>query len=72
MYDHNKAQQSKNRVHISWDILYIRYNLDLSDPPNPQPQPHLHPAPNPNPSYTPPHPQSNFVSQCLIVKYWLQ
>ena len=23
MYDHNKAQQSKNRVHISWDILYI-------------------------------------------------
>ena len=24
MYNHNKAQQSKNRVHISWDILYIR------------------------------------------------
>ena len=50
---------------------YIRYNLDLSDPPNPQPQPHLHPAPNsnPNPNYTPPHPQSNFVSQCLLVKY---
>ena len=23
MYNHNKAQQSKNRVHISWDILYI-------------------------------------------------
>ena len=22
MYKHNKAQQSKNRVHISWDILY--------------------------------------------------
>ena len=22
MYYHNKAQQSKNRVHISWDILY--------------------------------------------------
>ena len=22
MYNHNKAQQSKNRVHISWDILY--------------------------------------------------
>ena len=21
MYNHNKAQQSKNRVHISWDIL---------------------------------------------------
>ena len=22
MYNHNKAQQSKNHVHISWDILY--------------------------------------------------
>ena len=22
MYNHNKAQQSKNRVHISWDILH--------------------------------------------------
>ena len=22
MKNHNKAQQSKNRVHISWDILY--------------------------------------------------
>ena len=22
MYNHNKAQQRKNRVHISWDILY--------------------------------------------------
>ena len=22
MYNHNKAQQSKNRVHVSWDILY--------------------------------------------------
>ena len=22
MYNHNKAQQSKNRVHISWVILY--------------------------------------------------
>ena len=22
MHNHNKAQQSKNRVHISWDILY--------------------------------------------------
>ena len=21
MYNHNKAQQSKNRVHISWDLL---------------------------------------------------
>ena len=25
MYNHNKAQQSKNRVHISWDILYRVY-----------------------------------------------
>ena len=23
MNNHNKAQQSKNRVHISWDILYL-------------------------------------------------
>ena len=23
MYNHNKAQQSKNRVHISRDILYF-------------------------------------------------
>ena len=23
VYNHNKAQQSKNRVHISWDILYL-------------------------------------------------
>ena len=23
MYNYNKAQQSKNRVHISWDILYV-------------------------------------------------
>ena len=23
MYNHNKAQQSKKRVHISWDILYV-------------------------------------------------
>ena len=22
MYNHNKAQQSKKRVYISWDILY--------------------------------------------------
>ena len=32
MYNHKKAQQSKNRVHISWDILYLTrgiifYNL---------------------------------------------
>ena len=26
MYNHNKAQQSKNRVHISWDILYASMN----------------------------------------------
>ena len=25
MYNHNKAQQSKNRVHVSWDILYTAY-----------------------------------------------
>ena len=25
MYNHNKAQQSKNRVHIYWVILYIQY-----------------------------------------------
>ena len=24
MYNHNKAQQSKNRVHISWDILSMK------------------------------------------------
>ena len=24
MYNHNKAQQSSYRVHISWDILYLR------------------------------------------------
>ena len=27
MYNHNKAQQSKNSVHISWDILYINAAL---------------------------------------------
>ena len=27
MYNHNKAQQSKNRVHISWDILYIMLKI---------------------------------------------
>ena len=27
MYNHNKAQQSKNRVHISWDILYSARDL---------------------------------------------
>ena len=28
MYNHNKAQQSKNRVHISWDILYVSQTSD--------------------------------------------
>ena len=27
MYNQNKAQQSSNRVHISWDILYIHCGL---------------------------------------------
>ena len=27
MYNHNKAQQSKNRVHISWDIQYMTHEL---------------------------------------------
>ena len=29
MYNHNKAQQSKNRVHISCDILY-NHNIVFS------------------------------------------
>ena len=29
MYNHNKAQQSKNRVHISWDILYLLIFIDI-------------------------------------------
>ena len=32
MYNHNKAQQSKNRVHISWDILFCNswiHNLTI-------------------------------------------
>ena len=29
MYNHNKAQQSKNRVHISWDILYKQLFLTV-------------------------------------------
>ena len=28
MYNHNKAQQSKNHVHISWDILYASQELN--------------------------------------------
>ena len=28
MFNHNKAQQSSNRVHISWDILYVRREED--------------------------------------------
>ena len=31
MYNQNKAQQSKNRVHISWDILYITKYIDDLD-----------------------------------------
>ena len=31
MYNHNKAQQSKNRVHISWDILYTMNTCCLSE-----------------------------------------
>ena len=32
MYNHNKAQQSKNRVHISWDILYVdKPSLELME-----------------------------------------
>ena len=27
MYNHNKAHQSKNRVHISWDILYNLFDV---------------------------------------------
>ena len=29
MYNHNKAQQSKNRVHIPWDILYLFILLNV-------------------------------------------
>ena len=29
MYNHNKAQQSQNRVHISWDILYAALGRDV-------------------------------------------
>ena len=41
MYNHNKAQQSKNRVHISWDILYASIDraivgLDIGLTPNRQ------------------------------------
>ena len=28
MYNHNKAQQSQNREHISWDILYFELFLN--------------------------------------------
>ena len=35
MYNHNKAQQSKNRVHISWDILYMIFNTQYIDDPLP-------------------------------------
>ena len=30
MYNHNKAQQSKNREHISWDILYDNTAHDIT------------------------------------------
>ena len=30
MYNHNKAQQSKNRVHISWDLLYTSGNVIMN------------------------------------------
>ena len=29
MYNHNKAQQSKTRVYISWDILYVAHFDEL-------------------------------------------
>ena len=29
MYNHNKAQQSKDRVHISWDILYVQITVSF-------------------------------------------
>ena len=29
MYNHNKAQQSKNCVHISWDILYVGGSVNM-------------------------------------------
>ena len=32
MYNHNKAQQSKNRVHISWDILYLTWKCVFHSP----------------------------------------
>ena len=31
MYNHNKAQQSKNRVHICWDILYLCQQKGVPD-----------------------------------------
>ena len=31
MYNHNKAQQSKNRVHIAWDILYTIVHMITTD-----------------------------------------
>ena len=38
MYNHNKAQQSKNRVHISWDILYAWTNPDMGKTAGTKPQ----------------------------------
>ena len=39
MYNHNKAQQSKNRVHITWDILYIAGHIMSLPGPISVPQP---------------------------------
>ena len=36
MYNHNKSQQSKNRVHISWDILYCLHMSDCIVTTNPK------------------------------------
>ena len=33
MDNHNKAQQSKNRVHISWDILYVIAPVPVKEQP---------------------------------------
>ena len=37
MCNHNKAQQSKNRVHISWDILYVVLCTWFWNPSSPTP-----------------------------------
>ena len=30
MFNHNKAKQSNNRVHISWDILYVSVDYPIT------------------------------------------